>query len=331
MGNLPKGITRKQKILHAIATGDTSDLPEGITRKEKILHAIASGDTSNIPEGITREEKILQCIAENGGSGGGTERSLKKLLDFTKKADSLFSNLSDVEKIDSDIIEKTDTSNVTSMSYMFSGCSALQEVPELDTSNVTSMMNMFAYSPAVQNIPQYDTRKVTDMCGMFMNCSSLQEVPELDTSNVTTMSQTFANCSSLKTIPELDIRNVARLDYAFMGCSALETCLIKNIKLEDGNGEINFSECPNLTKETLIHIIKELRIVDVTSYRSIYLATTTLAKLADVYVKTITITDEMRAEDDLIDEKLPFEVCESTDDGAMLITNYVTNKNWELA
>lgn len=84
MGNLPKGITRKQKILHAIATGDTSDLPEGITRKEKILHAIASGDTSNIPEGITREEQILQYIAENGGGDGGESAEvLKKLIERT--------------------------------------------------------------------------------------------------------------------------------------------------------------------------------------------------------------------------------------------------------
>ena len=38
----------------------------------------------------------------------------------------------------------------------------------------------------------------------------------------------------------------------------------------------------------------------------------------------------MRAEDDLIDEKLPFEVCESADEGGMLTTDYVGLKNWSI-
>ena len=40
---------------------------------------------------------------------------------------------------------------------------------------------------------------------------------------------------------------------------------------------------------------------------------------------------KMRAEDDLIDEKYPFARCESTDEGATLITDYISVKNWKLA
>jgi hypothetical protein len=58
--------------------------------------------------------------------------------------------------------------------------------------------------------------------------------------------------------------------------------------------------------------------------------TANLAKLEGIYVKLIDITDDMRAEDDLIDEKYPFVQCESTDDGAMTIADYMTTKMWTL-
>lgn len=69
-------------------------LVEGITRKEKILHAIAAGDTSNVPDGITREEKILQHIAENntGGSDINLDNKKYNLYDtqnLQKKLDEL--------------------------------------------------------------------------------------------------------------------------------------------------------------------------------------------------------------------------------------------------
>jgi hypothetical protein len=64
--------------------------------------------------------------------------------------------------------------------------------------------------------------------------------------------------------------------------------------------------------------------------------------LETVYVKSIAITDAVRERfeimegvvienDDLIDEKLPFVVCEPTDEGATLITEYVLLKNWQVA
>lgn len=44
-----------------------------ITRKEKILDAILSGNTDNIPTPITREETYLEAIAKKGSGGGGGE------------------------------------------------------------------------------------------------------------------------------------------------------------------------------------------------------------------------------------------------------------------
>jgi hypothetical protein len=87
-----------------------------------------------------------------------------------------------------------------------------------------------------------------------------------------------------------------------------------------------------LTLDSLLNAIKELWIKTGTSTSKLMMGTANIEKLADVYVKLIDITDEMRAEDEYIDNKAPFVQCESTDEGAMLITEYVTTvKNWQLA
>ena len=71
---------------------------------------------------------------------------------------------------------KFDTSNVTNMSYMFEGCSALTTIPELDTSNVTKMLFMFAGCSALTTIPELDISNVTEMTGMFEGCSALENL-----------------------------------------------------------------------------------------------------------------------------------------------------------
>ena len=314
---------------------------------QKVYEKLKNGEEV-VP--VSREEALMMAlIGKIGGSGGESEWSLKPLLDFTKIARQLFYNLSDIETIPDGMIQKTDTSNVTDMYGMFYGCTALTTIPELDTSNVTDMTDMFYGCTALTTIPELDTSNVTYMGNMFRGCTSLTTIPELDTSNVTYMGEMFNGCTSLTTIPELDTSNVTDIGSMFYdctalttipeldirkvtytysvfdNCAALETCLIKNIQC---NG-IDLSYSPLLTIDSLIHLIKELR--NTGSSKTLTLGSTNKAKLSDTYVKLVTITDEMRAEDDLIDEKLPFEVCESTDDGAMLITSYVTQKKWKLA
>jgi hypothetical protein len=138
----------------------------------------------------------------------------------------------------------------------------------------------------------------------------------------------FSGCSKLSIVPQLDCRNVTDFDSAFRSCNALTEIWIKNIKanLTVGSGK---SYGHLLTVDSLTHLIYELR--DIGSTKTLTIGSANLAKLTNVYVKLIEITDEMRTEDDLIDEKLPFVVCESTDEGATLITEYVSAKNWALA
>ena len=224
-----------------------------------------------------------------------------------------------------------DTSKVTRMTQMFSKCTySLSKVPLFDTSNVTDMSSMFRECKKLFKVPSFDTSKVTDMSSMFYFCIELYEVPLFDTSKVTNMSSMFYECHNLKNVLGLDARNVTSttgLKNMFYFCEDLQTCMIKNIKVNLQVGLVNnYGE--QLTVDSLLYLCKEL--INVGSSRTLTISSTNLAKLADIYVKIVDITDEMRAEDDLIDSKLPFEVCESTDEGAMLIADYVLEKKWTL-
>ena len=221
-----------------------------------------------------------------------------------------------------------DTSNATNMSSIFRNCSSLTTVPAFDTSKVTNMTNMFYGCSSLTTVPSFDTSNVTNMSSIFRNCSSLTTVPAFDTSNVTNMTNMFYDCSSLTTVSELDMFKVSSASTMFGGCASLTNCFLRNIKISliVGSGT-KYGHL--LTLESLLFMIKEL--IDTGSKKTFTVGTANLKKLSNIYVKTVEITDEMRTEDPNIDLKLPFETCESTDEGAKLITEYVGDKHWALA
>lgn len=62
-------VTREEKYLHAIATGEAADITP-VTGEEHFLAAIASGETPN-REPKTRKEYFLNECANGAGGGGG--------------------------------------------------------------------------------------------------------------------------------------------------------------------------------------------------------------------------------------------------------------------
>lgn len=248
-------------------------------------------------------------------------------------------------------VPKLDTSIVTDMTYMFSNCGALLSIPELNcanvtkltgvfqsckklvsasllnTSNATDMSNLFQACNALTSVPPIDCSSAKNTYQMYSNCSVLSSVTVRNTQNVTNMGSMFANSTKLTTVSGLDMRSVTSNSGIFYLCKQLTTIEAKNIKtaLQVGSGT---SYGHLLTVDSLVNLCYEL--CDTGSSKTLTIGTANLEKLANVYVKTIDVTGEMRAEDDLIDEKLPFVRCESTDDGAMLITDYVYEKNWQL-
>ena len=139
-----------------------------------------------------------------------------------------------------DIIHYDDTSNLTDMSDMFSGCNNLMEIPLIDTS------------------------KVTNMGGMFFSCNKLVTIPLLNTSNVNSMYQMFYGCSELTEIPALDVSNVNLLSDMFFGCSKLREIHMTGMKVS-----FDISASTLFTREALIEIFNNLATVTETKYLTI--------------------------------------------------------------
>lgn len=128
-------------------------------------------------------------------------------------------------------VSNFNTQNVTDMSYMFCGCSALTtlDLSSFNTKHVGNMYNMFRDCSALTtlDISNFNTQNVTNMSEMFSGCRALTtlDVSKFDTQNVTDMSGMFSGCETLTTldVSNFDTQNVMNMGIMFYGCSALTT------------------------------------------------------------------------------------------------------------
>ena len=123
------------------------------------------------------------------------------------------------------------TSKVTNMSLMFSGCSSLTslDLSNFNTSSVTNMSLMFddCSSLTSLDLSSFNTSNVTNMSFMFLGCSSLTTLNlcGFNTSNVTNMSSMFCDCSSLTSLDlsSFNTSNVTKMSSMFYNCLKLQT------------------------------------------------------------------------------------------------------------
>ena len=145
-----------------------------------------------------------------------------------------FYHLSELTTIEG--LENLNTSAVTDMNTMFSGCSSLMSLnlSNFNTSAVTNMSEMFYGCSGLKelNVSNFNTSAVTDMSAMFFRCSSLKElnVSNFNTSAVKDMSGMFSGCSGLK---ELNVSNfntskVTSMNGMFSGCPGLKELNVSN-------------------------------------------------------------------------------------------------------
>ncbi|WP_294413407.1 BspA family leucine-rich repeat surface protein [uncultured Ruminococcus sp.] len=139
------------------------------------------------------------------------------------------------------------TSKVTDMSYMFSGCEKIRMASVIcsesfDVSNVKDMRGMFQGCKSLEWVGfggNWYTSRVTNMASMFADCESLEEIrfddnsinldKKIDTSNVTSFENMFLNCKKLKKLDlQFTAKSAVNTSGMFMNCEGLEWISLMN-------------------------------------------------------------------------------------------------------
>ena len=134
-------------------------------------------DPTWTPQGIQIEESGAYMVAN------GTTLEIRtdaEVFMFNEKSSSMFLGSNNIgSRITSiDFNDCINTSNVTTLAYMFQNCSKLTSLnlSGFNTANVTSLKSMFDNCAALQNITfgnSFSTNKVTTLAYMFQNCYNL--------------------------------------------------------------------------------------------------------------------------------------------------------------
>jgi surface protein len=143
----------------------------------------------------------------------------------------MFSNCEKLESVD---ISTFNTSNVTTMSLMFSQDYALKSVKigNLDVSKVKNFAQMFYACKQLTSLDlsSFVTSSATYMTSMFAHCNSLTslDISKFATSSVQYFGDMFKNCSSLKTLDlsHFSFSKAKATGGMLSGCGSLSTLTI---------------------------------------------------------------------------------------------------------
>ena len=160
-------------------------------------------------------------------------------------------NLTDIKGI-----ENLNTEKVTSMIYMFDGCTKLEslDLTNFNTAVVKSMTYMFNNCSTLTslNLSNFNNAKVTDMSSMFEGCTKLAslDLSNFNTEKVMYMSNMFYNCSALTSLDlrKFNTAKVTEMNNIFYNCSALTTIYASDKFVTDlvTSSVDMFSGCKNL-------------------------------------------------------------------------------------
>ncbi len=181
---------------------------------------------------------------------------------YLKDATRMFFECTNLKEAD---LSGLATDNVTSMDYMFVGCTKLESVNLWNThkdnfmENVTSTKSMFDECKSLKKLTfpkKVNPGKLESMASMFKYCSSLTNIDlsgwNLD--NVTSMESLFQYCPGLTsvTLPKVTSKKIQNMQYMFNGCSALTSVDLSGLNVENVSMMTNlFKGCFNLKEINL--------------------------------------------------------------------------------
>ena len=274
---------------------------------EKTLKGEYNGDSVSItkPENVNisaliDEQKIPLAVnvdipTYDGEQEGGEPfvNPLQKLIDKTQQVRYLF-----FQYPDSDLQDVVDSIELTNVKDCQGICYGVKNVESITL-----------------NLPN-----TTDLTYAFCT-GNFKKIVVNTTSALTKVTSIIQSCMYLEDFTLTDMKGVS--DYQSATNFMFPNGKLVNFKVN--NIKVNMTFYSDvLSVESLIYTIQQL--IDVGSTRNLTIGSKNLAKIENVYVK---LTGE--AEEDEANPKLPCEVCNADDEGAMTIIAYANSKNWTIA
>lgn len=157
-------------------------------------------------------------------------------------------------------LENLNTSDVTSMDYMFYKCGQLRalDLSGFNTEKVENMRDMFSNCKNLEalNLSSFKTNNLTDMSEMFLECNKIAQLDlsGFNTSGVKTLDLVFKNCYALEALDlsSFDTKWVTDMSSLFEYCQSLKTIYVSDLfsTFMVNNSTNMFRYCYNLKGAT---------------------------------------------------------------------------------
>lgn len=164
-------------------------------------------------------------------------------------------------------LENLNTSDVTSMDYMFYMCKQLRalDLSGFHTEKVENMRDMFSNCKNLEtlNLSSFKTNNLTNMSEMFLECNKIAQLnlSGFNTSGVKALDQVFKNCYALEALDlsSFDTKWVTDMSSLFEYCQSLKTIYVSDLfsTFKVKNSTNMFRYCNNLKGATAFADIQE--------------------------------------------------------------------------